>query len=100
LRKVATEEVSAAELAKTKAYLKGTTSLSLETSDEVAQNALTSLLEIGRIRPLDERFKEIDKVTIGDVQRVAKDIFRTEKLNLAVIGPHKDTSRLEKLLKN
>ncbi len=99
LRKVKDKKVSAAELKKAKAYLKGTTTLSLETSDEVAQNALTSLLEIGRIRPLDERLKHIDKVTVADIQRVAKDLFKSEKLNLAIIGHHPEPEKLRKLLK-
>jgi len=30
---------------------------------------------------------------------VAKDIFRPEKLNLALIGPFKDKEKLQKLLK-
>jgi len=33
-----------------------------------------------------------------DIQRVAKDIFTLEKLNLAVIGPHKNKQKLEKIL--
>jgi predicted Zn-dependent peptidase len=99
LRKVRAKKVPAAELAKAKAYLKGTTTLSLETSDEIAQGALTSLLEIGKIRSLEERLKNIDKVTAADLQRVAKDIFRTEKLNLAVIGPHPDLEKFRPLLK-
>ncbi|MDR3571362.1 MAG: pitrilysin family protein [Candidatus Pacebacteria bacterium] len=98
-RKVKVKKVSAAELKKAKAYLKGTTTLSLETSDEVAQNALTSLLEIGRIRSLEERLQLIDKVTAEDLQRVAKDIFKSEKLNLAIIGPHPDEHKFVPLLR-
>ncbi len=41
----------------------------------------------------------IDKVTTEDVQRVARAIFKPEKLNLAVIGPYKDEGRFRKLLK-
>lgn len=99
LRKIKSKKIPAAELAKAKAYLKGTTTLSLETSDEVAQNAVTSLLEIGKIRTLEERLAGIDTVTAADVQRVAKDIFKTEKLNLAVIGPHPDVETFRPLLK-
>jgi len=99
LRKMKEKKVSPAELKKAKAYLKGTTTLSLETSDEVAQNALTSLISIGRVRKLDEKLEMIAKVSAADIQRVAKDIFKSGKLNLAVIGPHSDAEKLRPLLK-
>lgn len=99
LRKVKTKKVFAAELKKAKAYLKGTTTLSLETSDGVAQNAATSLISLGKVRTLEEKLEKINKVTAVDIQRVAKDIFRTEKLNLAVIGPHSDVEKFRPLLK-
>jgi len=38
-------------------------------------------------------------VTAEDIQRVAKDIFRPENLNLALIGPFKDKAKFERLLK-
>jgi len=43
----------------------------------------------------------IDKVTVADIHKVAQDIFKNEKLNLAVIGPveEKDKEKLQKLLK-
>ena len=52
-----------------------------------------------KITALSDKFKLIDKVTEDDIMRVAKDVFRNEKLNLAVIGPHKDKSKLEKTIK-
>ncbi len=87
-RKIKNTKVSLTELKKAKSYIKGTMTLSLETSDHVAQNATTSLLELGRVRPLEEHIKGIDKVTAQDTQRVAKDILQSNKLNLAIIGPH------------
>ena len=38
------------------------------------------------------------KVTAEDVQEVAKEIFKPEKLNLALIGPFEDKEKFEKLL--
>ena len=99
LKKIKRTAVSKAELEKAKSYIKGTMILSLETSDRIAQRAATSLLEIGRVRSLEEILEGIENVTSADVQRVAKDLFKTEKLNLAVIGPHGDTKPFERLLK-
>jgi len=52
-----------------------------------------------KILTLEEKFSKINKVTVDDIQRVAKDIFKPEKLNLALIGPFKDKKRFEKILK-
>jgi len=43
--------------------------------------------------------EKINKVTSEDIQRVAKDIFAPEKLNLAIIGPYNNEERFLKLLK-
>jgi predicted Zn-dependent peptidase len=99
-RKIKKTKVSKAELEKAKSYIKGTMTLSLETSDEIAGNAATSLLTFGKVRTLEEIIKGIDKVTANDVHRVAKDIFKTNGLNLAIIGPHSNKERLQKLLKS
>jgi predicted Zn-dependent peptidase len=98
-RKIKNVKVSAPELEKAKSYMKGTMTLSLETSDRVAQHATTSLLELGRVRPLEENIKGIDKVTAADIQRVARDIFKTSGLNLAILGPHSDKNNLRLILK-
>lgn len=98
-KKIKREKVSTAELTKAKSFLKGTMTLSLETSEEVAGNAASSMINIGRVRSLEESIKGIDKVTSLDVQRVAKDIFKTNSLNLAIIGPHSDKNILLKLLR-
>jgi predicted Zn-dependent peptidase len=91
--------VSAAELNKAKSYIKGTKTLSLETSDEIAGNAATSLLTFGKIRTLEAYIAGIDKVTAADIQRVARDIFKTESLNLAIIGPHTQREKIASLLR-
>jgi predicted Zn-dependent peptidase len=97
-KKVKRASVSAAELKKAKAYIKGTMTLQLDTSDEIAAAAASSVIRFGRVRTLEEIFAGVDAVTAADVQRVATDIFRTEKLNLAVIGPHMN-SKVGALLK-
>jgi predicted Zn-dependent peptidase len=93
-KKIKRVKVSATELAKAKSFIKGTMSLALETSDRVAENAATAIVNIGRVRTLDEIMKGIDKVTIADIHRVANDIFQSDKLNLAIIGPHSNSKKL------
>lgn len=87
-KKIKRVPVSPAELTKAKAHLKGTLALALEASDAVAENAAASLINLGKVRGLEEVLAGIDAVTASDVTRVARDVFKTEKLNLAIIGPH------------
>lgn len=98
-KKIKREKVSATELKKAQAYIRGTATIAMETSDEIAEKAASSLINLGKIRPLEEFLKGVDKVTPADVQRVARDIFKTSSLNLAIIGPHLDKEKFLKLLK-
>ncbi|MCR4325419.1 MAG: insulinase family protein [Patescibacteria group bacterium] len=98
-RKIKRTPPSASELKKAKAHIRGSMTLSLETSDAIAEHAATSLIHLGRVRPLEEILKGVDKVTTADVQRVARDLLRTEKLNLAIIGPHLHKDALARLLR-
>jgi len=43
--------------------------------------------------------KEIRKVTASKIQSLAKELFKDNKLNLALIGPFKDKSKFSKILK-
>ncbi|MFH1308991.1 MAG: pitrilysin family protein [Patescibacteria group bacterium] len=92
------KKVNEKELKKAKDFIKGRLILAMEGSDEQAMfHGDQELLE-DNILTLDEIFAKIESVTINDIQRVAKDIFVPEKLNLALIGPFKDKKRFEKLL--
>lgn len=98
-KKIKRTKVSARELEKAKSYIKGTMTLALETSDEVAGHAATSLINLGRVRTLEEVIKGVDKVSANDIQRVAQDILKTNGLNLAIIGPHLRKESLHTLLR-
>lgn len=93
------KKVSEKELRKAKDFIKGKSILNMEGSDDQAPfYSFQELLE-NKILTLDEKLAKIERVTADDIQRVAKDIFRPEKLNLALIGPFKDKRKFEKLLK-
>lgn len=98
-KKIATVKVAEKELQKAKDYIKGKSIMGFEESDEVAMFFIDQEIKRQKIETLDEIFAKIDKVTTNDILRVAKDIFKPEKLNLAVIGPHKDSKKIEKLLR-
>lgn len=77
------------DLARAKEFIKGKLALELEDSQAVAMLFAGQELLEGRMRMPEEIIKEIDKVTAEDVVRVARDIFRPERMNLAIIGPVK-----------
>lgn len=99
-KKMAAELVSEKELKNAKSYIKGKSVMGLESSDEVAMFFIDQGMKKRKILTPEEVFAQIDKVSIYDIKRVAEDIFRKNRLNLAIIGPHKSKQALEKILKN
>ena len=81
--------VNEKELKRAKEYIKGKMLLELELSDEMAAFFANQEILTNKILTVEEKFAKIDKVTVKDIQRVAKDIFVPQKLNLALIGPFK-----------
>jgi len=98
-KKISQKRVPKDELKKAKDYTKGKMALLLETSDAQASfYGLQELLKKEILTP-EEIYQRIDKVSQLDIMKVAKDIFKPEKLNLALIGPFKDKNKFQKLLK-
>lgn len=97
--KVAGEKVTEKELTKAKEYVKGRVVLAWEDSRTVALSYGTDELFEGKVRELDEYLKRIDEVKAEDIQRVAQFLVSNSNLNLAVIGPFKDSERFKKILK-
>jgi len=98
-KKISSRAVPLKELKKAKDNLKGKMGLMLETSDAQASfYAIQELLENKILSP-NEIYDRINRVGRSDVLRLAKDIFRPEKLNLALLGPYSDEKKLKKLLK-
>jgi len=98
-KKISKVKVSEKELQKAKDFIKGRSVMGMESSDEVAMFFADQELTDGEILTLEEKFKLIDKVSIDDILRVAQDVFQKSRLNLAVIGPHKNSEKLKKELK-
>lgn len=87
------------ELKKVKDMLAGRLVLGLETSDELSE--FYGFQEILRkeLRTPEELIKSMRRVTALDIKRVAKKIFVTEHLNLAVVGPRKEEGRFRSILR-
>lgn len=97
-RRLSTEKVSPEELARAKSHLSGNLLLGLETSDALATYyGSQEVLKKEVITP-DQILQEIEKVTADEIQAIAKEFFKNEALNLAMIGPHKDEAEFRQLL--
>lgn len=98
LERVKTEPISPEELKKAKDFMLGNTVLGLETSD--AQGEFFGFQEAvrGKIRSYETIEAEINAVTAEQIQVVANLIFRSDRVNLAMIGRAQDEGELERLI--
>ena len=91
------------ELNRAREFLKGHLILRLEDSRTVAwYYGLVETLE-DKIETPQELIAKIDKLTVSDIENVAKKYFKKGTLNLAIIGdfnPSTSSGRFEKLLKS
>ena len=98
-KKIKTEKIGNAELSKAKERLRGGLILSIETSDELASfYGSQEIIRKSILKP-EDIIKKLMAVTSNDILEVAQDIFKPEKLNLAMIGPFKDKKPFVNLLK-
>ncbi|MFC1629623.1 M16 family metallopeptidase [Patescibacteria group bacterium] len=98
-KKLKMKKISQKELIKAKENIKGRISLDLETSDSWAGFLGGQEILERKIKTPEQKISQIEKVTSSDILKVAKEIFLPEKLNLALIGPFKDKSKFQRLLK-
>lgn len=96
---ICTVPVEEKELRRIKDYIKGTTLIGLEQSNEVASFVGTEEMVTGHPMTVDEVFAKIEQVTPEDISRVARMMIRPESLNLALIGPFKDASVFEAIIR-
>lgn len=98
-RKMKEDGVEEKELTKAKNFLKGKMVLKLEDSEEFAH--LLSKFELlhGHIMTPEEIEKEINKVSVEDINRVAKDLLSVDRMRIGVIGPYDDKEQFLRALK-
>ena len=87
------------ELDRAREYSKGRIMLRMEDTRSVVMWQGGQEILLNRVSTVDEVVKAIDAVTLDDVNRVAGDIVREDRLNLAIVGPFRSDRRFQKLLK-
>lgn len=98
-KKIIDEPITEAELRKVKDYMSGSFVLALETSDARAEHFASQDILKGKLESPEQEIAEIEKVTVNDIKKVARLIFKNAGLNCAIIGPYEDRERFAKLLK-
>jgi len=98
MRKLVLEKVTEDELQKIKEGMIGRLNLNLESSDDISkfyldQNAMRTPLQTPQ-----QIIEDIEKVTADEIQELAREIFVDKNLNLAIVGKHKNTDALLKML--
>lgn len=98
-KKICIEPIAEEELQRVKDYIRGTTLIGLEASNAVASFVGMEEMVTGKPMTVEEVFAKIDAVTSQDLCGVAKELFRADTLNCAMIGPFHDPAPFEKLIK-
>ena len=99
LNKVKKEGISDKELKSAKDFLRGKLVLELEDSESVADWYGKQALLLNKIYTPSQRLRKISAVTKNDVKKIANQILDDQKLNLALIGPFKNSAEFKTLLK-
>jgi predicted Zn-dependent peptidase len=89
--KIRQAPVPVEELRKAKEFLKGRLYLQMEDTFNVTAWAGRQELHRGSILSVEEVVEAIEAVESDDVQILAQRLFRTEKLNCALVGPFTDS---------
>lgn len=98
LRKLRDARVPEDELRRTKDLRKGRLLMGFEDSRSVAAWIGSQEATYGEIKTPEEVMAKIEAVTAEEVQELARELFRPDRLNLALIGPYSDPRPFARLL--
>jgi predicted Zn-dependent peptidase len=90
------KSIKRTEFEKAKEFIKGHIALSLEDTENAAGFFGERLIGGEEVLTPEQIYKKIDKVDLQGIYEVADDLFRNEKLNMAIIGPYDNQKRFEK----
>jgi predicted Zn-dependent peptidase len=99
LRKLRDITVPEEELQRTKDLREGRLLMGFEDSRSVASWIGSQELTYGEIKTPEEVMARIEAVTAEQVQELSQELFRTDRFNLALVGPYSDPQPFADLLK-
>jgi len=98
-KKISNQLVDLAELKKAKDYIHGKTIINLESSDDMVGWFIRQEILNKKVLTPAEFFKKVNSVTVQDINRVAKEIFQAQNLNLAIIGDKLNIKNIKNIFK-
>ena len=93
------QRVQESELMGAKEYIKGNLLLSSESSENQMVRLAQNEMHFQRQVSIQEVVEKIDAVTTDDIQEIADRLFSNSKTSLTVLGPTKDKTDYENILK-
>jgi predicted Zn-dependent peptidase len=99
LKKLTEKVVSQGELRRARDYVIGQLDMNLESTEPQMMWMGEHLLGHGKILHPDEAKKKLNAVRASDIRGVARQFFKPERLNLALVSPLKKDSGLERALR-
>jgi predicted Zn-dependent peptidase len=99
LKDLRENEVSKKELDKVKNIIINSIMMHMETSSQLANWYGDQEVMKEDILTHAQVIKKVKEITPKDVKKMARKYFTPEKMNLAMVGPHKDEKQFKKLLK-
>lgn len=87
IRKLRDEGITSAEEARVKNQIKGNLVLSLESSNSHMSRLARQEIYFGKYLSVDEVLKSVDRVSAGDIGRIAGELFQRANLSLTILGP-------------
>ncbi|HSF42244.1 MAG TPA: pitrilysin family protein [Thermoanaerobaculia bacterium] len=92
LQQLAAQPVDPARLERIKSHLRYAFALGLDTPGNVAEQVAEAIAAAGDVNALNQRFALYQKVTPADVQRVAKEVFRSQNSTIVTLS-HKASEK-------
>ncbi|MDP3733236.1 MAG: pitrilysin family protein, partial [Candidatus Daviesbacteria bacterium] len=99
LKKVVNENITDDELKKAKEMIRGRLAIRSESTNFLAEYFGTTFILDRKIETFEEYLEKIDAVGIDSIREVARELIKTNKFNLQIIGPFKEKTVFEKILK-
>jgi predicted Zn-dependent peptidase len=86
------QPVTSAELSKAKNQLKAGLMMGMESNSGVAMRQGRHLTLLNKLKTPEESLREIDAVSVDDVQKVAREVIASQNLRLAIIAPQPEAA--------
>ncbi len=97
--KLKTKRIKSSELSSAKEYTKGSLLLAAESTDNHMVRNAQNEMHFGHDITLEEIIEKIEAVTADDIQELADELIRPEKMTFTLLGPVGDMeSELEKIM--